>query len=77
MDSPLQPTVVLFVGGPLHGQRTSWTNLPDYYPHTMAGEMVPYSPCNLSITIDGVDAVYAPVGMAESAVVQELRSCMR
>lgn len=69
--------MVLFVGGPLHGQCKRWTNLPDYYPHTMACGMVPYCPCNLSITIDGVDALYAPIGMAESAVVQELRSCMR
>lgn len=76
MNTPVQPTMVLFVGGPLHGQRTSWTNPPNYHPHATAGGMVPYSRCNLSVTVEGVDAVYAPVGMSESAIVQELRSAL-
>lgn len=73
MDPISQPLTVLFVGGPLHGLRSKWIDLPSYYPHQMADRMVPYSRRNLS-SFDGVDAVYAPVGMTDSAFAESFSS---
>ncbi len=64
--------VVLFLGGPLDGERTDWTDPPKYYVCTVAGGMVPYSPHG-EIRVPGVDAVYAPIGMGGSAITDSLR----
>lgn len=64
--------VVLFLGGPLDGTRTDWASPPIYYEYSVAGGMVPYSPHG-EITIPGVDAVYAPIGMGGNAINDSLR----
>ena len=65
---------VLFVGGPLNGTRMEWSNPPAYHPHQLKEGMVPYSKCTLSFTIHGMDAVYAPVGMTQAAILETLKS---
>ena len=64
--------VVLFVGGPLDGKRTDWTTPPNYYEFNVPGGMVPYSP-HVEISVPGVDAVYAPIGMGGNAITDSLR----
>ena len=66
MDTAQQ---VLFVGGPLHGVQRPWENPPDYHPHVTASGMVPYAPRD-GITVQGVDAIYAPIGMTHAAFVE-------
>ena len=64
--------VVLFLGGPLDGKRADWNNPPDYYAYDVAGGMVPYSPHG-EISVPGVDAVYAAIGMGGNAISDSLR----
>jgi hypothetical protein len=70
MDDPKQSVVLLFVGGPLHGLRANWVDPPTYYPHPTEDGMVPYSRRTTPSTVADVDAVYAPVGMTDSAFVE-------
>ena len=64
--------VVLFIGGPLHGTSLELASPPDYYPYTTMSGMVPYS--RTCITTVLADAIYAPVGMKESAVIDALET---
>lgn len=63
--------VVLFLGGPLNGERTDWTDPPNYYAYVIVGGMVPYSPHG-EIHVPGVDTVYAPIGMGGNAISDSL-----
>jgi len=63
--------MVLFVGGPLHGTSHKWDDPPDYHPHVTTSGMVPYSRQHTAAP-EGFDPLYAPVGMAQNAILESL-----
>lgn len=71
MDSKRE-SVALFVGGLLHGKRSTWTDPPKRYPYTHVEGADFYSRCDWVHGCPGVDVVYAPAGMAHAVVMENL-----
>jgi hypothetical protein len=61
-------SMVVFIGGPLHGTWKGFDTLPEYYAHDLPdGGMVPYTRRPMLALPPGY-TIYAPVGMSLNAI---------